>query len=233
MNIKYIVLTCEKYLNTRAESIKKTWGKDKDLIFLSDKNGSNNIISFDNLSSSYSDMWQRYYEFIRQIDIDNEWVLFADDDTYINISNLNKLINTLNHEDSIYIGKKLFLSEIATDFDGQYTGFPLNSLIGEGAYLPLEYASGGAGFLLSKKSYKTIRNYLLQLNSPARAYNTDVAFGMWIRNCNINITNNIKFNSNNPIKLCHSKNEILDSITYHYVNERLMLSLHEFINENV
>jgi len=56
-NIKFIVLTCEKYIKTRVESVKNSWGKDQNITFLSDKNGKDEILSFDNLDPSYSEMF--------------------------------------------------------------------------------------------------------------------------------------------------------------------------------
>jgi len=232
-NIKFLVLTCEKYLKTRAESIKNSWGKDQNINFLSDKNGQNETVSFDNLSSSYCDMWQRYFEYIKKTEIFEDWIFFADDDTYVNIKNLEKLIRNLDPQETFYIGKELFLSENATDFEGRSTGFPLNTLFGEGAFLPLKYASGGAGFLLSKKSFFILQKYFLNCNYPARAYNTDVAFGIWMRNCKINIKNNDLFNCSNPKVMNHCKNEILKSISYHYVDEKMMLDIHSTINEKI
>lgn len=232
--VKFIVLTCQKYLNTRAASIKNSWGRKENITFLSDKNGNNNdIISFDNLSSNYSELWNRYYEFIKDVDIKEDWIFFADDDTYVNIQNLQNLISTLDKNDCLYIGKELLLSERATDSQNRYTGFPLDTLIGEGAFLPLNYASGGAGFLISKNAFDKLKKHLLQSNFPARSYNTDVAFGIWMRNCNIKIINNDLFNTTNPSVLHHSKKQICNSITYHYVHDKMMEDLHSLINEKI
>lgn len=232
--IKFIILTCEKYLSTRAASIKNSWGKNQNIIFLSDKNGNNNdIISFDSLPTDYSEIWNRYYELIKNIDIDEDWIFFADDDTYINIENLQNLIFTLNKNDCLYIGKELFLSERATDAENRYTGFPLNSLIGDGAFLPLKYASGGAGFLISKATFNKLKKHLSDSNFPARSYNTDVTFGVWTRNCDIKIINNDLFNTINPSALHHSKQQILKSITYHYVDHKMMEDIHSLINEKI
>jgi len=146
---------------------------------------------------------------------------------------LQKLIHKLNPQEDFYIGKELFLSEKATDFNGDYTGFPLNTLFGQGTFLPLKYASGGAGFLLSKKAFLKLKEHLCNSTFPARAYNTDVAFGIWMRNCKINVKNNDLFNCSNPNIMKHSKNQISESITYHYVDEKTMNYIHSFINEKI
>lgn len=31
-NIEFIVLTCDKYLNTKVESVRKSWGRDKNIL---------------------------------------------------------------------------------------------------------------------------------------------------------------------------------------------------------
>ena len=38
MKIEFIIITCEKYHNTRVESIRNTWGNKQNLTFLSDMN---------------------------------------------------------------------------------------------------------------------------------------------------------------------------------------------------
>lgn len=231
MKIKFIVLTCEKYLNTRTESVKNTWGKNQNVVFLSDKNGNNNIVSFDNLPSEYSELWQRYYQYIKNYDCSEDWIFFADDDTYINIANLNKIIENMPNDIDLYLGKELFLSERATDKEGNYTGFPLNTLKGKGADLPLKYVSGGAGFLISKSTYKKLKNHINTTQDIAQAYNTDVTFGFWIKNCNINVTNNDGFHTTNPQVLNHSKEQIKKAITYHYVDYKMMIDIHKITNE--
>lgn len=231
MKIKFIVLTCEKYLHTRTQSVKNTWGKNQNIVFLSDKNGKDNIVSFDNLPTNYSELWQRYYQYIKNNDCYEDWIFFADDDTYVNIENLNKIIINLSKDIDLYLGKELFLSERATDKEGNYTGFPLNTVKGEGANLPLSYVSGGAGFLISKNTYKKLQNHLCNTQNIAQAYNTDVTFGFWIKNCKINVTNSDLFNTTNPQVLHHSKEKMKQAITYHYVNEKMMLDIHKIINE--
>lgn len=233
MKIKFIVLTCEKYLKSRGKSILETWGKNQNITFLSDKNGRDNIISFDNLSSDYSEMWNRYYEYIKNNSNEDDWICFTDDDTHINIENLRKTLSLYSPDKDLYLGKKLFLSERATDMDGNYTGFPLNSLVGEKCTLPLYYASGGAGFVISKSTFTKLKKYVTEFINIPRCFNTDVTFGMWMKNCEIPLIDNKFFNSTNPTSLNHSSIDIINSISYHYVSPDTMAQINVLINEKI
>ena len=65
MKIKFITLTCEKYHNTRVDTIRKTWGANKDIWFLSDMNVGDDIIGYDYLQSGYENIWMKYSELLK------------------------------------------------------------------------------------------------------------------------------------------------------------------------
>ena len=66
MKIKFLILTCEKNLETKAKSVLETWAEDQELTFLSDYGNSNNIISFQ-IPPDYAFMSMRYSNYIKSL----------------------------------------------------------------------------------------------------------------------------------------------------------------------
>lgn len=228
MSIKFIVITCEKYHNTRVESIRKTWGKNKDIIFLSDINLGDDIIGYEYLPKGYENIHYKYSEFFKKNnDFSKEWYFFTDDDTFVNYNNVVKLLKTFKSEDSLCIGHYGRLNKDGKDMDGHQTGFPIHTIKGEKTYLPIDYPSGGAGFILSKKSLRLIHDYLHNLDDEKipKCYNGDVTVGFWLRNCNINKIDIEGFWWTNPKTLKHNDDLVKKCYTYHYIDEIKMKEL--------
>lgn len=226
MRIKFITLTCEKYHDTRVCCIRETWGENQDITFLSDVNSGNDILGYEYLPKGYENISHKYFEFIRKYEnFDYDWYFFTDDDTFVNVDNVKKLLENFNTEDNICIGHEGALNIDGTDMDGNQTGFPIYTISGEGSWLPIRYVSGGAGFILSKKSMRIICDYAKKCENPAKSYNSDVTFGFWMRNVNIKIVDVVGFWWTNPSDLRHNESEINESFTYHYVNIENMQKL--------
>lgn len=235
MRIKFITLTCEKYHNTRVSKIRETWGSHQDISFLSDMNVGDDIIGYDYLPKGYENIHYKYSEFFRNYsNMSYDWYFFTDDDTYVNIGNVEKLLEEYNPSDPICIGICGELNPDATDKDGNYTGFPLHTIRGSGVELPLKYVGGGAGFILSVKSMKVINRYLSELDTDdiPRCYNSDVTIGFWMRGSMINLINTTGFWWTTPNNLGHNDDDIKNSYTYHYVNEKMMNELYEKLHNN-
>lgn len=125
-----INILTSKNTSERIEYAKKTWLLDDnsvDVIFYSDFfDETNNIIKVSN-DSTYRGCEERVVERLKQIKSNNiyNWYFFVDDDTYVNINNLNKFVETSNSD--IVYGRKCC------------------------GWGNLNYAQGGAGLLISKK----------------------------------------------------------------------------------
>lgn len=222
------MLTCEKYLNTRAKGVKDTWSKDLDIIHLSDKmNIREDVFSYE-IPGGYSDMSKRYIEFFRNEKIgDYDWIIFCDDDSYFNMKNLYKLLENYDSNDKISIGRVGRLNPDATDMSGNFTGFPLNTIKGNNTHLPIDYYSGGAGFILSKPLFDDLQNYIKNEKNLADSYNTDVTMGFWLRSINSKLIHfNDKFCHNNPFK---NNLDIHSIVSCHYVTPEEMKKLNEII----
>lgn len=236
MKIKCIVVTCEKYHNTRVKSIQETWGTEIETLFLSDINLGQNIIGFEYLPTGYHNLWMKFEKFFLSFDFTDDWYLFCDDDTFVNVNNINNLISTRDNED-VCLGFICHLKPGALDEFNNYTGFPLHSIAGDQTYLPLTYPSGGAGFLLNKNSAIRVQNYLKSLKESdiltPQAYNSDVTIGFWIRNAGIKLEKIEGFCPQNPENMEHSLDIVPNSYTYHYINPERMYELNQFVNEKV
>jgi hypothetical protein len=206
MKIKYIIITCNEYHDTRVKAVQNSWGKDQDLLFLSDSNQGSNIIGYDYLQKGYANIWRKYFEFLKNFnEFDSDWYFFVDDDTFINITNIQGLLKDCNPESEVCMGHIGELNIDGTDMDGNQTGFPLNSIHGYNVELPLRYPSGGSGFILSKTAMLKIVYYIKNINiqDVPKCGCSDVTVGFWLKNNNIKIFDIKGFWYNTPKNLGH------------------------------
>lgn len=231
--IKFITLTCESN-KTRMDTIIDTWSKGYEITFLSDKKINNNTISFDYLPSDYASIYLRYIEYfkcLKKDDLKFDWYMFTDDDTFVNLNNIKKLLEDKDPNDLITFGHTGKLHKDGTDADGVQTGFPLGSIKGD-ATLPLTYYSGGAGFILSKKSMEKIIDYVQNGVNIPFCYNGDVTFGFWLVNNQIKINDIKGFWWTNPQELNHGIEHLVECYSYHYIDEKNMKNLYEKLYNN-
>lgn len=234
MNMEFIVLTCDKYLDTRVKSIRETWGKDKNITFLSDTTTDiPNVLGF-NTQQDYSGIFLKYYYFFSAYDFTRyDYYFFTDDDTFIHLKNLEKL-DLPSKDEPFCIGRVGCLNPDGTDISGNQTGTNVSLITGDNVVLPLYYPGGGAGFILSQSACNLIQKYL---NSEIIAPNSkfsDVSVGFWIRNSGVNLINNENFWWDNHEKLkSNTLNYTSDEnvITHHYVDEKLMVEYHKKYNQ--
>lgn len=229
-NIKAIVLTYPANLSTKVETIRKTWGRHVPINFLSDYPEAEDVFGYPYLKQGYENISLKICEYIKLNPSDNstEWYLFADDDTFVNLKNIQSLLTFFDDRFPICIGTGLILRKDATDFFGKHTGFPLKSIKGENTKLPLVYLGGGAGFLMNRACYTKLNNYLSKTRFrriPA-AYSGDVAVGFWLRNIEVPIVDIVGFWSNTPEYYNHDKIQIAKSFSYHYISPELMVGLY-------
>ena len=233
MEFKAIILTCEKYHNTRVSAIDNSWGKFVKPLYLSDLTIGDKFIGYPDLPRGYDNIWMKYTKFFKEYEFNDDWYIFADDDTFVNVKKISELITNYKSDSPVCLGIVGCLNKDATDLHGNHTGFPLGTITGDNTNLPIYYPSGGAGFILSKAAANQIKQYLidLDLGTTPRCYNSDVTMGFWIRNSAVKLDSIAGFWWNNPSDLDHDESTILDSYTYHYVSENLMIELNSKINK--
>jgi ribosomal protein L40E len=138
MSICYIILTCEKFLETRSKWQRECCFEFVDpscYFYLSCKPGPNSVYGW-NTADDYESCPQKYIEFFKQMDLEYDWYVFLDDDTFVFPDRMIKTLSKFDKSQSLYIGDKL------------------------SHMFPFVYMSGGASFVLSNSSYKLVKEYV-------------------------------------------------------------------------
>lgn len=228
--IAYIILTCEKYLKTRVSWQLQTCFKyinKKDCYYLSCKSSTqkNNNTNHDvhiygwNTSDDYRSCPDKYIAFFKNLNIDYDWYVFIDDDTFVFPSRINKFLSSFNEKEYIYIGNILtHLRE-------------------------MKYMSGGAGFIISKPSYSLIKDFIsnssisnIQKKYYEQLYG-DVSFGIWVKLINEKLLTEKK----EPIRLHASTDlhptthnnvsQLNTKASFHYVTTKEQFEFYNKYNE--
>lgn len=210
MNILYVILTCEKFLNSRRIWQMETWLKNikhtDNYIFLSAKSHPEKKVIGFNTEDSYQSASYKHVEFIKNYSIDStiDWIFFCDDDTFVYPKRLENLIEQEKKENKT-IGRLGVCKANIILKDNNKIKFPI--------FFP----SGGAGFAINRNHFFILKEYLLKNIYPV-LLNIDVTFGAWFRENNINIIDrgNV-LKAQNPD---HPENfYVINPVTYHYCSE--------------
>jgi len=196
MSIAYIILTCEKNINTYVLWQKNTFLKNinkNDIYYISAKNDSENSIYGWNTIDTYDSCPIKYMYFIKNMDINYDWYLFIDDDSFCNTVGISEYLKKFDNSDKLYIGKIV--------------------------YNTIHYMTGGAGFILSKQLYNELKKYIINIDDEQKLIKNihgDMSLGLWLYNIkNIKYINASGFNQN-----MHSNENQLDNfLTFHYVKK--------------
>lgn len=193
MSCCYIVLTCEKYLNTRAKWLLENclYKVDKkDIYFLSYESKEPNIYGW-NTPDNYEGCPIKYIKFFQNMTLDYDWYFFMDDDTFIFTDRLNEFISKFDKNEPLYIGNRC-----------ENYSFPI-------------YMSGGAGFLLTKSLYISLIEFIRKNpeNELLKSIYGDLSIGLWLTNLNKKV---IEINTFN--KTLHKNEDELNAcISFHYL----------------
>lgn len=209
-NVICFVNTTKKHID-RIENITKTWAEKIDTVFYSDhQDPGNNVIKVSNRDDYASGEEKQINILNRLSDLtdgdDNnlldvyDWVFFVDDDTFINVENLEKYLDSFD-EDKVY-------GSIFDSVKDSENPMYVNKVI------PLEakFPSGGAGFLVSTSVIKDIKDF-----SNYHTICGDVSAGLNFHFNQVEQVDSKLFNSQNPEFYGHSEDEIKEMISYHYI----------------
>lgn len=169
--IAYVILTCEKYVHTRIPWQKQTTLKDvpsSDLFYLGHTMDPSRRLFSWGADDSYNGLPYKYTTFFQYCEgllQDYDWIVLMDDDTYVYQARLRALLQTLNPQDPIAIGKNLY--HIAHTQWGVYF-------------------SGGAGTVLSRTAFEILRGYVketapLSIGELVPHWCADISMGFWFR----------------------------------------------------
>ncbi|XP_059488129.1 glycoprotein-N-acetylgalactosamine 3-beta-galactosyltransferase 1-like isoform X2 [Neocloeon triangulifer] len=134
MRILCWVMTAKRNHKTKAQSVKRTWGRhcDKLLFFSETEDSDVPTIKIENVQSERYGLWTKVvgaYKYIHKYHREEyDWVLRADDDTYAIIENVREMLLPYSPNQPGYFG---------------YRFLP---------HSPKGYFSGGGGVILSKEA---------------------------------------------------------------------------------
>ena len=190
----------------RYYNVKETWGKDVDCLFYSDhEDKEKNIVKVSNRTDYHSNE-EKHINSLKYINENHkgyEWYFFCDDDTFVDINKLEKLLDTLDKE-SVY-GSIIH-------------SWPRDKTLG--------YCSGGAGYLISNKLLEIIG---VNIEILKTGY-SDVTLGIYLRNSNIEVKDLDFFKSQPPESYSLNELDIPKYITFHYIKTKEKMSYLSSLN---
>lgn len=206
MKVCYIILTCEKYLETRSR-----WQREccfsnvspNDYYFLSCKPGNNSVYGW-NTIDTYESCPLKYIAFFKNMNLNYDWYVFIDDDAFVFPDRMYKALEKIDKSQSLYIG--IVMSHLKN----------------------LDFMSGGAGFILSNTAYNLVKKYvrntdmkIVQQHRTEMFYG-DVSMGQWIHNINNKGKRLIELKPD-ILKLSYephqNEDELKTFLTFHYLKE--------------
>jgi hypothetical protein len=192
-NLQINVLTSLACKN-RIDIIKKTWGKHfSNIVYYADFEEGTDIVKCTDNPTAYGNE-EKIINRIKQIKENNNcnWYFFVDDDTFVNIDNLLKFVETAD----------------------------LNKTYGEiiGGW-GISYFQGGAGVLISKQLIDTIPQNALYLRGSTFS---DVALGQVMVDSNIEMVNERKFYSGSYQHFNLTPEQIKAAITFHHIADSMV-----------
>lgn len=151
MKILYVILTCEKYLNTRVKWQKESWAKSVPVAYLVEPVG----------EEVYNNAPLKYIPFFKTLVTDFDWFFFCDDDTFVDTKKLKWFLETQVMPDEEYV---------MIGFSGGT--FPIHNL-------KITWCSGGAGIAMSRELVKKIQSHLRNTENPLVTHETDISLAIW------------------------------------------------------
>lgn len=195
--ILYVILHGEVNKD-RYNNVKDTWGINSDLLFYGDYEDNKEEIIKVSDNKSYQSNEEKHvniFKYLSQNPTYNyEWFFFCDDDTFVNVNKLEKLLTTF---DVNYVHGQLLTTNVIDDG-------------------PIEYLSGGAGYLIHCDLLEKISKEIKNLNTGY----ADLTLGVCLKNLNIPILNYEFFKSQSHIFYEYPDESIKNYITFHYIKTK-------------
>jgi hypothetical protein len=224
--IAFVILTCHKNYETKMRSIKETWLSDvpeSNFIFLADHMDIKNRMFYDSRARlGYDFVPEKYFYFFCNPQVsfnidDFDFFFFADDDTFVNTRNLEKICKKMPNSPA-WAGVPIVVNSWETTehrVAGEHEDFP---------ELGFDYPSGGSGFLINRSLFKQVSSFVLTYPRVPGSRWSDMTFGVWKEKSGGALTLNEtgSFYWDVPQSLEQEFHEqIRDSITYHRINEEM------------
>ena len=200
MKIAYIILTCEKYMNTRVLWQLKTMLATvdrSDIYYLSHTMDVDKRLFSWGAGDDYNSLPYKFVDFFRNSDLTYDWYVLIDDDTFVFHDRLLMLLSAYDPTQKVCIGKEL------DHIQHMIWGL---------------YMSGGAGTVISYPVYKELCMYMkLHPNTKVICHwCADICLGMWMKQLTgIQMVNHSQFHTD---RYDLEKDSAEDTITFHHLN---------------
>ena len=218
MRIAYVILTCEKYFDTRVKWQKETAllnVKPEDIYYLGHKMDQEQRLYSWGASDEYHALPYKTTDFFKNLDLDYDWYMLIDDDTYVFHDRLQRLL--ANYSPNMLISMGCTLNHVREEL--------------------FSYHSGGAGTVLSKTLYKEVCKYVRTCPNPIIHWCSDICVGKWLFDIKKDAQkqDRIMFDLHNPNfhpeNYESDKDRIDNAITFHHLKTRdeyLQLGLYNY-----
>jgi len=221
MRIAYVILTCEKYFDTRVKWQKETSllnVKPEDIYYLGHKMDTERRLYSWGASDEYHALPYKTMDFFKNLDLDYDWYVLIDDDTYVFHNRLKRLL--ANYSPNMLISMGCILDHVDKEL--------------------FRYTSGGAGTVLSKTLYKEVCTYVRTCPNPIIHWCSDICVGKWLLDIkkDAQMNDRIMFDLDNrnfhPENYESDKDIISTAITFHHLKTKeqyMELALYNYIAE--
>lgn len=206
MKILYCILSGHEYRKTRLKACFDTWAAGKHVIVFSDEDKG---CSINCGGSGYVNCPEKVRNGMKRVvkTEDVDWMLFCDDDTYVNTKQLKKYLSKKDDKPIAY-GNRINLYKRNRD---------------------LCYLSGGGGYAMRPD---TLRLIVEKLKKVAHDKFADVMVGYAIQRARIQMSDEKMFHMERPWDYKYTLEEVKQKITFHHLDERQMYMAHRLIYEN-
>jgi hypothetical protein len=217
MRIAYVILTCEKYFDTRVKWQKQTSllnVKPEDIYYLGHKMDPDQRLYNWGASDEYNALPYKTLDFFKNLDLDYDYYVLIDDDTYVFHDRLQLALGQFSSNSLISMGYEL--DHIKYEY--------------------FVYFSGGAGTVLTHALYKEVKKYISTCVNPIIHYCSDICVGKWL----IDIKKEVQkegrvmteiHNCNFHPEYYRQTDDISKAITFHHLKTReqyLELALYNY-----
>ena len=195
-----MVLTSPKSIQTGGMTVLTTWGRHcNKFLFVNDEPVADlptmNITVMPGYVNLYNKTSTAFNYAWKHFGTHYDWFLKADDDTYVVMENLRHLLKDYSPDVPLYFGDR---------FQGDFRGSPV------------EYASGGAGYVFNRAALKLYSTRTEICPKYIGACAEDVLFGVYMQQFNVSIgesrdeLNRTRFHSGSAIYLLDVKDDTPD-----------------------
>jgi hypothetical protein len=203
----FSVLSTMKFSHTRQIHVKDTWLKHvESYMFSSDADNDDNVkLSNRNDYSSNEEKQINSLYYVYEKKPAYDWYFFCDDDSFVNVNNLDSFIsdnNTLGSFGQILKGDLTWMNHPEDKFN---------------------YYSGGAGFCISRYTLEKIINYKI----PYTTTYCDLSTGFLFKYADHELNDSGLSFSQKPSFYNHDLEQIQKAISYHYVKDGEMYDLYK------